>query len=401
MGHKNLVELFKEHGGHLKVDNKLISELIKFNQHIIAKNANHVEFFGGMLVGVERLSFAKEDFNRFFDDVVDMDQLGIKQDIMNTSGVDKRLTISTDAFSNTCMWLVYLAMTDRNLKGDKRRILATESLVAMHLRFMVQLQWKYFRHQANREVAQAALNKLNNRYDLKINGSWYETIKARCADALDPSWRHFNQFKNLKDADEVRKMLNRLKGGIEQVYQKQSNLFYDHHKEGIKVEQMSAMFDGEEGKELKALTNEFKDQHRYLNTLFNDRNGLIKDVLLDVIGGLVSVNNELLVESLEFLVNNATHDEKVSDWVECVLVQSHTHLKQTGVNTANIIEVMTSLRNVYTSSRASDSDLDYNKTTYDRWLSKFIHTKKHKHIPNVRTATMLYLILRLMTRESL
>lgn len=400
MGHKNLVELFKEHGGHVKVDTKLISDLIKFNQYIITKNANHVEFFGGMLVGVERLSFVKEDFNRFFDDVVDMDQLGIKQDIMTTSGVDTRLSISTDAFSNTCIWLVYLAMTDRNLAGDKRRVLATEALIAMHLRFMVQLQWKYFTHPANREVAQAALNKLNNRYDLKINGSWYETIKARCADALDPKWKHFKQFSNLKDADEVRKMLNRLKGGIEQIYQKQSNLFYDHHKEGIKVEQMSAMFDGEDGKELKALTNEFKDQHRYLNTLFNDRNGLIKDSLLDVVGGLISVNNELLVESLEFLVDNATHDVEVSDWVEAVLVQSHTHLKHVGANTANIIEVMTTLRNVYTSSRASDVDLIRNKEVYDKWLTKFVPNKKRKHIPNVRTATMLYLILRLITREN-
>lgn len=399
MSFNSLVDLFKTYGKDLKIDKSLLARLIEFNQYQLTKSPQHIEFFGGMVVGVERLSFVKDDFNRFFDDVVDMDQLGIKHDIKNTKGVDKSLSISTDPYTNTCLWLVYEAMTNKTMAGDQRRLLAFEALMAMHLRFMTQLQWKYFPYPASKEVALSALNTLNNRYDLKVYGSWLETIKARCNDALDPSWKHFKQFQNLKDADEARKMCNRLKGGIEQVYQKQANLFYDHHKEGQKVLQMSAMFDGEDGKELKALTNDFKDQQRYLASLFQDKNNFIKSNLVEVITGLVSVHEDTFRESLTWLADNIRSDRKLEDWVESVLVHSHEHIKEKKVTPNDLLGVMSSLRNVYTSSMASNKQLSDNKAFLDKQLKKWVHRKLHRHIPNVRTSVMLYIILRLMVRE--
>lgn len=318
MNYPTLKALFDDYGKDLKVDGQLLKNLIDFNQHLLTKNADHITFFGGMIVGTVRLTINKTDFNYFFDEVVDMDQLGIGYDIKRVRGVNTKLVISTEAFNNTCLYLVYRAMTSKTASGSLRRDIAYQALIAMHLRFMCQLQWKYFPHLADKQIAQSALNSLNNRYDLKIYGSWYETIKARCNGFLDPKWKHFKAFSDFENPDSVREMINRLKGGIEQIFKKQSSIFYVHHKEELKVMSVGAMFDGEEGKELKTLHSSSSESKRYLLGTMTDVSSFIKPKLTNIVESLLTIHHDTFLDGLKFVCDNAARDVKIEKWIEDV-----------------------------------------------------------------------------------
>lgn len=399
MNYPTLKALFDDYGKDLKIDPALLRRVIDFNQRMLTKNADHITFFGGMLVGTVRLTVNKMDFNYWFDEVVDMDQLGIGYDIKKVKGVNTDLVISTEAFNNTCLYVVYRALTDKRASNQLKRDIAYQTLIAMHLRFMCQLQWKYFRHIADKQVAQSALNSLNNRYDLKVYGSWYETIKARCNGFLDPKWKHHKSFHQFDNPDLVREMINRLKSGIEQIFKKQSSIFYDHHKEELKVMSMGAMFTGEEGKELKPLHSSSADARRYLLGTMTSTTNFVKPKLTNVVESLLTVHRDTFLDGLKFICDNAVHDVKIEKWVEDVLVHANEHLNRQKVDGKNILMVMQSLKNVYTSSMANNRLLNDNKAQLDRWLKKIVHRRLHKNIPNARTGIMLYLILRVMTRE--
>ena len=68
-------EAFTKVAGHVNFDRALAKRLSGFQTGFVAKNEEHMAFFGGNLTGAHIVRFTSQDRDKFFIDIVNVDEL--------------------------------------------------------------------------------------------------------------------------------------------------------------------------------------------------------------------------------------------------------------------------------------------------------------------------------------
>ena len=396
----NIKSILDEECSHLKFDSKLALEFAKYVIDFQTKNEEHSTFFGGNLTGVQVVRFTSQDKNRWFTDILQVDDIILEEKILALPSINKDHHVSSDLFNIVAMWLVHRFMTSPLLNEDKKQQAMLDVALAMHYRFLTSLLYRYYKYPADPQVAAAAYAQLSYKYLLKQAGNWNSALISRCEDFLSKeSIHHKTIMKFDKDLDIVY-MLNDAQGRIRDMLKNIYAEFMKVHKEGIRISSTSSIsvFEGEEI--LKDKTKNLMAYTHYLNSIISDKNSFIKEELVLIISKILhTMPPKLLVTTLEWISTNYRSSSllETEKLVNLTMTHSFTYLENNRTvvrDTTDLPSLISKLRGVYMSSRSSEVDLTDMRDIAEKVVKQATNVKNDSVIASARTGLLLYIVLR-------
>lgn len=399
-------ELFDGQCSHVTVNESLCKTIEMQQVGFVCKNKDHIDFFGGNLLGVQRVRFTDTDRIKWFEDVIQMDEQTLKDFINRLPDIDKTHKVSSDTFNLSCVWMMHKVY----IAGSKRAIspaLAEKTLVCIGLmllyRFFTSRLSRHFKYLTDEPTALATYNRLTNKFDIKRLGSWQAVFHDRATNLTGATGLHHKVLEKMDNDKQVVYLLNDTQNRIRAMLKKIYGEFLDVHSQGIKVYSTSANVEYDGEVMFKDKSETLTQYGRYLNEVATDRNAFIKIELINIIAdALPTMSPRMLTEVLEWVAANFKLDRTgaLDKLIDNILLHAFEVIlddKSLATKHVDITKLVITLRGIYMSSRNTEKILLQNRKETEKLVKKVIKTSNQSAIASVRTGFMLYLVMRAFT----
>ncbi|WJJ55208.1 hypothetical protein [Xanthomonas phage RTH11] len=395
--------IFNDASPDFVVDVKLIQRLREFERAIVNRNEDHIAFFGGQLTGVHPMRFRPTDRDRWFAEVLEIDDLLIEEGIKRLPH-DQTWVRANDAFNQSCIWLTHRIMTS-NLSPALKEEGATLTIQIMQYKLMGSLLHNFWQYPADQGTAQATLAAMSRKYLIKTSKSWYDLLEKRAKDMVSTRSVHRRAYMEMRSDDDVIKMINDIQNRLKELIKSISKVFYDLHAKGVRVNSEKSVREIDGTVVLQDRTKQFSTFIRYLHGVMDDPKSFIRDELVDVIAdGMHTMNPRHLVETLEWMSRNrmVPRHEYITELADESLIYAFDLISsdRSLYNArGGLTPLIAKLRSMYMASRMSNESLLKTKELSERVVTQAIKTKNDSVIASVRTGVQLYLVLRAMAMQ--
>ncbi len=388
---------------HVKFDAQLAQRIIEFQIAFVNKNEEHMAFFGGNLTGVHVVRFTPQDMDRFFSDVVQINDMDMEEELHTLSAIVTTRNVTSDVFNHTCIWLVHKFLTSNLPEAVKMRAAQSTALVLLY-RFLTSLLSHYYKVPADPQIAAAAYAQLSNKYAIKQHGSWHALLETRIKDLVDKDGLHYKTMVSYEDDIAINYAISDTQGRIRDMMKNLMEALIASIAQGTRHRATSATVELDGGESfLKDRTKNLSTYTRYLHSVVSDEHTLIKQDILDILGDALHTAPPALVrETLRWCSINYRKPQakEIEDLIDLIMVHSFGYLADNRTvlrDNNNLSGLILRLKGVYMSSRSTDAQLLKMRSLAEKITKKAIKSKNSSVVSAVKTALMLYLVVRAFT----
>lgn len=395
-----LSKAFENVCGHLKFDNKLAKQIKRYANGFVTKNEEHIQFFGSMLLGVHKVRFVDDDRLTWFDDILDCDEIELTGAVHNCPTINQEFVVSSDAMNQSFIWMLHKFHTSTSMHEHEIQEAKIDLICIMHYKFVTSLIAHSFRFPADREVALAAYSALSKKYDIKRYGSWGQLIRARAESIVSKTGLHYQTYVRYNDDRAIVYMVNDIQSRIREVIKSYRAEFYNQREQNARISSSSATIELQGEKIIRDRTQSFTVFRRYFYSTLTDRNNLIKDELIQVVSSAMSgVSPKHITEALEGLLMELrdTHSPFM-ELVDETLLHAIDFIQRQQIKVNDLAFIVTKLRGLYTAARSSDPAVLKIRQLGDNLVQEHVRSKNDTVRAGVRTAVLLYIVLRALSR---
>lgn len=395
----NLKDLFDSDADHLKVDNRFVEKLHKYERNFVNKNEDNIVFLGGVLMGTPRFIYSRADRVNLFDEVLEIDEVPLKQEINKLPTVNKDHKVASDALNLTVAYIVHRLYTS-GLSGRKMEEGLMAILKIMHYRFLSSLMSNYFKYEPDKAIMEATYYALNRKFSLKQEGSWAALIEQRCKDIIDQRSIHRKTLELFRDDDKIQYFITDTQGRIREVVKKMYRVFLDVHQNSAKILVRKDHIELEGEMHVRDLIRDTSRYKRYVHEILGEKATFIKDELIQVVGDAIHTAPPRHINTvLEYMVDNYGRrgDKRVAELVDETLVHAFQYIAENRSEFrggTNLSTLLARLKMLYMSSRTTDQNVIKMRDLSFKISKKAIKTSNSSLLSSVRTAVMLYIVLR-------
>ena len=389
------------------VDDLVINErwartLKRFVYGFATKDNDHTEFFGSPYLGTHRILFKTSDRVTFFRDIIDVDEVRLRDELIKTKWINKDFKVSSEPFNLSIVYLmnrVYNSSLPRNLKEDT----LINLVMLFHYRIMTSIMNHYFGYLVKPSVAVTAYNKLSLKFDIKRYGSWTDLFRARGEFIIDPrTGIHFDAFAKMDNDKKIVYMVNDMESRLKGVINDYTKVLYEIKDSVDLVETDSglAVLDGELNiKDVQKQVNRYKN---YIGTVLVDKNSFFKQELATYAAKAIPRTDE---DKLEMIIRDFpaqySHPkgEQYREFVDDVTTHLFEYLATNSIRHNDLKNVFFKIRGAYTSSKSTNALLFKLRKNGDELVKAMTGIKTDIKITSLRTSLMLYIVLRTLTME--
>ncbi|QDJ97001.1 hypothetical protein PQC07_gp003 [Aeromonas phage D3] len=391
----------------LVIDQRWVSKLRRFVYGFATKDNDHTEFFGTPYLGTHRIVFKTADRNNFFSDIIDVDEVRLRDELIRTRWVNKDFKVSSDAFNLSIVYLmhkVWVSNLPKNMKDE-----ALINLVMLfHYRIMTSIMNHYFSYLVKPSVAQTAYNKLSMKFDIKRFGSWNELFKARGEFVINPKTGiHFDTFTKLNDDKRIVYMVNDMESRLKGVINDYTKVLYEikDNVDLVATDNGLAMMDGEVNiKDVQKHVNKYRN---YINGVVNDGTSFYKQELVGYAARAVddSRTSTQFEDKLTMVIRdfpaqyNHKKGEDYREFVDDCVIHLFEYLSSNSIRHTDLKNVVYKLRGAYTSNKSSNALLHKLRRNGDEIIRAMTGIRTQYTVSSLRTALMLYIVIRTLTLE--
>ena len=177
-GKQCIKKFFDGHYRHVKIDKALAFKLHKYRVEYSIKNH---EFFSGVLLGTVAVYFKDSDVYVLYREMLDVMPVTITNDFKSCPSIPP-YKITGDLYNLSLFWLMHKFLSS-SLPTKVKEDGAKECMLLFNYRTIAALISNGFRYLADPAAAQAAYERLSNRFILKQTKSWEGYMQYR-ADAV-------------------------------------------------------------------------------------------------------------------------------------------------------------------------------------------------------------------------
>lgn len=386
----------------VKVDKGLVQRVAHFHNTLVNRDDDSISFFGDALWGVYPIYFTNSDVNTWFDDVIDVDDIGLKREVHELEAIVVTRQVSSDIVNLTLLYVTHLAVTSNTLSVKEREVLIKSTIGILHIKFLSSLQSHRFKYKADKSIALAVYAQLSRRFDIKVHGSWGALIKARAVEITDQRALHRRTLERFGDDDDVVYMVNDIQGRIREIANKLTEEFHRLHDDDTSIGTNAKLIMGEDGERIADSFNEYASYRDYLSSVVADRESLIRPELTNLIKrALGRVPDESLVEALTWLSDNhrGRENKAIEGFLDNVLGHAFTLIDENNLKTNQLAAIISKLRSAYLSSRTKDDRLTEAKEVSIKFIKKAVTSRNPNVHVTIRTGVMLYLVLRGLSKN--
>ena len=389
----------------LNITPRWVSTLRRFVYGFITKDNDHTEFFGTPYLGTHRIVFKTADRVNFFTDIIDVDEVKLRDELIKTKWVNKDFKVSSDAFNLSIVYLMH-----RVSISDLSKQMKDEALVNLvclfHYRILTSIMNHYFGYLVKPSVAQTAYNKLSMKYDIKRYGSWNELFKARAEFIINPKTGiHFETFTKMNNDKKIVYMVNDMESRLKGVVNDYTKVLYEV-KDSVDLVTTDSgvdMMDGELN--IKDVQKEVPKYRNYISGVISDGSSFYKQELIGFAAkaiddgkGSAKFQDNLggVVQDFPAQYNHIKGD-KYKDFVDDVVTHLFEYLASNSIRHNDLTSVIYKIRGAYTSNKSNNALLHKLRKEGDEIIKAMTGIRTPIVITQLRTALMIYIVLRTLT----
>lgn len=400
-------QVFDEVSGDLEITPALVHRLVKFTRSFINRNDDHVEFFGGVLMGVQVVRFTPQDQDYWFNEVLELDVYDVSNAAKKIDTINPDFKRATDAMNLYSIYLVHRIMNSK-LSAKDQQIACEEVMYILQVKFITSIFAHYFKFPADPEIAQAVYESLSRKYMLKQLGSWDALFRQRSKDIIDTSSIHYQTFKLMSDDEGVVYAISDIQGRIREVVKKMYSLLIEMRDNHNRIVTTSSVVVDNEGElALKDKSTGFKAYRTYLHSVVIDRNSFIREELVNIVcDAMHTMPRTLFIECLEYIsVNHGARDrlrtgERIDTILDGVVIHAFEYIttNRSKLNGGNDLALLSArLRAIYMASKMNDPNLIKLRDTTEGLVREAASTRNATLHAALRTGVQMYIVLRAFT----
>lgn len=404
----SLKQVFDSAFQEVKFDSKLIKALYKYQLWYINKSQEHMEFFGGNLLGVQVIRFKDSDLNKFYDEVLSIDYLSLVERVKLVDTINHEFKISSDTFNLTCMYLIHRILTSPLISDNDRIRGAYDTALCFFYRCVAAITSAWFRYPTDKQTAQAAYANLSNKYLIKKLGTWSKVMDYRATELIDKENIHHKALISFNDDLAIVYAINDSQGRIKDLIKNYTAEFMKTHSDGTVIASSSSVMKDVEGEEvLKEKTKTTEAYIFYIRSILIDKNSFIKEDLISVIAKLnTNTSGRMIRHILNWIHSNygsVDFHQLIDEFTVKVIVHSF-YLMQNQIpnfNARDYPHILINLKNLYLSTRSTDPDLLEIRDLGEQIIKEASPNKvSDSLVLSTRTAIILYITLRAMVGKN-
>jgi len=398
-----LAGLFGDMGKGLVIDAALAKRVHNYRIQFLNRNEAHIAFFGGNLLGVHPVRFRTSDRQLWFDSVLKMDEIELKDGLLEVPAIDPSFKVSSDTFNQSCIWLMHAFWTSK-LPEAQRIAAATDVALVLQYKLISSLMAHYFPYDADEATAIATYAELSRKFALKQYGSWGKLLEARAEDIVSAGSIHAKTWREYNDDKAVVYMINDIQGRLRETVNSLCEVFYRVKESGKKFALVSSTMEQDGLQVVKDKQSNYQTYTRYLKEVLGDQVSFIRGELQSIVcDAMHTMPPKLFEEVLVWMCanHNSKHPE-VDELIDGVLNHAYdyvTHSRELNANRVDIGLLIARLRALYMASRMADPALISCKLLADKVVAQAVKTKNPSILASLRTGAELYIVLRSFARS--
>lgn len=413
MSNETIYSIFEEECRDLEIDQRFAKELHQYQVAFITKNRDHIEFFGGHLLGVHTVKFMPADRDRWFNDIVQVDDGPLENRLRTLDVIDPKYKIvGSDTMNLSCIYLVHKIFKSKLPENLKHQAMMDVMLVLQY-KFMTSILHQYFKFPPDEDTAKTVYALLSKRFLIKEHGNWKAVFNFRAEEIISKTgiWAHviahMDDVRQTKHDNEVIDMVNDIQGRIRGIVKNIYEVLVEVHNSGNKITTTSSIteFDGESI--LRDKTSNLFAYERYITSVISDRGSFIKPELVNVITKVISsMSPRLFEQTLEYISNN--YHERGSETIKKVIHETLIHSFEYMAEKENrdlvsrqtdLPTLITRLKGVYMASRSTNETLMKMREDMEAIVFKATGSRNQAQQAAVRTGVLLYIVLFAVTMK--
>lgn len=403
MSFKLVKEVFDHYCSHVQFDDRLCKSLELIQLNYITRNEEHIAFFGGNLLGLQRIRFTESDRMNWFQQVLQMDEYTLHEELIKLPAINPKHKVSSDTFNLSCVWLIH-RIYQAPLISSKMKDKAMQCVALMLLyRFFTSRYVRHFKYLTDRPTATATLNALSNKFEIKKLGSWQAVLQDKAQKLTSANSLHKQAIKSMDDNRKVVYMLNDTQNRIRAMLKGIYSVFVKVHADGIKVysNASSVVLDGE---------NMFRDKTegvtrytRYIQECFSSEETFIKPELVAVVEDANPIMNpRMFKDCLKWWVDNYKPGRAsgLTGVTEDIIRFSYEMILEEKLmrqDSIDITSLIIKLRGQLTASKTSKPEIIELRSQIEKIAKKVLKTTNFSAIAGVRTGLVIYIAIRAFT----
>lgn len=387
----------------LEIGLALAKRLHQYQVGFVNKNEDHIKFFGGNLTGVQIVRFTDDDRNRWFDEIMEVDEVPLRERLIALPTVNKEFHVSSDTMNLSCVWLLHALATTSALTDQQKHQAMLDVTLVLQYKYLTSRLYRHFRYPADEATAEATYAQLTNKYALKEHGSWQALLTARAEEIISTSSIHHATIQVMDKDKDVVYMLNDTQGRIRDTLKNIYDVFLRVHQQGIRVLSVSSVIEHDGVEILKDKSKTLLAYGRYIGSIITDKPSFMREELMQILERVMhTMPPRLFRESLSWMSDNYRQPgaKEIEEVLSETLVHSFDYLAQnrTLVKSQNDLPgLLSKLRGVYMSSRSTDPALFSLREKTEKIVKMATGNKNASLIASVRTGVLLYIVLRTYT----
>lgn len=400
---KSIRAVFEDECSKLDIGPALVARLQKYENSFVNKNEDHIKFFGGNLTGVQVVRFSPADRDRWFDEIMEVDEIPLGERLVALPTVNAEFHVSSDTMNLSCAWLLHAVYASKRLNDAQKQTAMISILLVLQYKFLTSRLYQHFRYPADPAVAAATYATLSNKFAIKQHGSWKAMLVARAEEIISDKSIHMSTIRSMNDDHEVVYMLNDVQGRIRDTLKNIFNVFLQVQQQGVRISSFSSVIEHDGVEILRDRTKSLAVYGRYINSIITDKNSFVREELMQIVEKLShTMPPRLFRETLAWMSDNyrLAGATEIEDVLNTTIVHSFDYLSENRTvvrNTHDLPLLLSKLRGVYMSSRSTDPNLLVLREKVEHLVRQATGNKNNSVIASVRTGVLLYIVLRSFT----
>lgn len=406
MSHYSLKQLFEETSGHIKIDRRLISTIESLRKDFLNKNADHLSFFGGNLLGAHTIRYLPSDKDDWLESVIETDEYDIKDQLKRIDAIDPSWVRANDVVNLSSIWILYKIYNEKRLSSKDKETGLTETCLLLQYKFLSSIMYRYFPYPSDISIAIATYETLNLKFEIKQYASWQRLLEHRTRMILNPKGIHFKTYSEMDDDGDVINMISDVQQRLREVVKKYTSVFNRVKDQKLRIKsKTNVIIDGDGSKSLAFLSRPHTDYVNYLKDVIGDKPTFIRKEIVTIITEVMhTMTEQHLYQALVYCSDNFGYggDKTIEVLVDETLLHAYQWLHDnvgTMANPGDLSVLVVKLKNLYNASRMVDPQLIKIKTLSEKIIDRSVNSRNRSALASVRTGLVTYIAIRAFAKN--
>lgn len=401
-----VLEAFEELFAGVVFDEKLAKGLYNFRVGYITQNREHMEFFGGNLLGVNVVRFKDSDVNRFCE-MLDLEYVDVHENVRKITTIDHSFKVASDPMNLVFMFMIYKFINSRKCNDAVKHKATKDIALIFFYRCAAALISANFKYPADPKVAQMAYANLSQKYLIKKLGSWNKVMDYRADALLAKDSPHVKTLKFFNNDIEIQYSISDSQGRIREMFKGYYSEFMLVHEAGGSVAvQKSITVDAEGEESIREKTTGPENFVFYIRNIITDPPTFIREDLLSVVSkNNANTSTRAIRHTLDWLCTayvEPKYSKLSDDFLTRVIVQA-VYFMDNNIEPnkrRDLNYVLTQLKNLFLSTRSIDPDLVHIREVGEEIIDLANGKLSTSLMMATRTAVIMYVCLRALVGKN-